>query len=283
MDDADLSLVDPRAPVLGAAIVTGAAGGMGQAIARVLAQQGRALVVSDLHAEPLERLAAELRPHAEVDVVAGDVNDALHRETVVAALHGRPLAVLAHAAGVSPTMADGRRIFAINFTATQRLVEAALPRMARGGVAVLIASNSGQIAASWLIDRVVKRLVAGRASLLASLLLRDPRLAYPLSKRAVQLYVPRMAPAFGERGARIVSLSPGMIDTSMGRQERAAQKMMEKMLAVTPARRMGDAREIAAVVAFLASPAASYISGTDILVDGGTVAGVAAAGGVMKL
>jgi NAD(P)-dependent dehydrogenase (short-subunit alcohol dehydrogenase family) len=271
-------------PAVGAAIVTGAAGGMGQAIARVLAQQGRALVLSDLLEEPLERLAAELRPHAAVDVVAGDVTDPGYSEALVAALKDRPLAVLAHAAGVSPSMADGKRIFAVNFTATQRLVEAALPRMARGGVAVLIASNSGQLLAGWLVDRVVKRLVARRMSLLAGLMLRSPRLAYPLSKRALQLYVPHLAPAFGERGARIVSLSPGMIDTSMGRQERAATRgMMDKMLAVTPARRMGDAREIAAVVAFLASPAASYISGTDILVDGGTVAGITAAGGVLKL
>jgi NAD(P)-dependent dehydrogenase (short-subunit alcohol dehydrogenase family) len=92
-----------------------------------------------------------------------------------------------------------------------------------------------------------------------------------------------MATAFGERGARIVSVSPGIIDTNMARQERAAEKVMVRMLAVTPAGRLGEPSEVAAVVAFLASEAASYITGTDILVDGGTVAGVTRAGGVLKI
>ena len=113
--------------------------------------------------------------------------------------------------------------------------------------------------------------------------LRNSRAAYPMSKRAIQLYAQAMAPAFGKLGARIVSLSPGIIDTSMGRLEQAAGPEMDKMIEVTPLRRMGEPSEIASVVAFLASSAASYISGTDILVDGGTIAGIRDIGGVMKL
>jgi NAD(P)-dependent dehydrogenase (short-subunit alcohol dehydrogenase family) len=99
----------------------------------------------------------------------------------------------------------------------------------------------------------------------------------------VQLYAKAMSPAFGKVGARIVSVSPGIIDTSMGRLEQKAGPEMDKMIAVTPLGRMGEPNEIASVVAFLASPAASYITGTDILVDGGTVAGIEAAGGPLKL
>jgi NAD(P)-dependent dehydrogenase (short-subunit alcohol dehydrogenase family) len=114
-------------------------------------------------------------------------------------------------------------------------------------------------------------------------MLRSSRTAYPLSKRAVQLYAIAMSPAFGQFGARIVSLSPGIIDTDMGRREQQAGTEMDKMISVTPLGRAGRAEEIASVVSFLISPAASYISGTDILVDGGTIAGIAAAGGVVKL
>lgn len=114
-------------------------------------------------------------------------------------------------------------------------------------------------------------------------MLRSPRTAYPLSKHAVQLYAAMMAPAFGRGGARIVSLSPGIIDTDMGRLEQRAGREMTRMIALTPLGRSGRAEEIASIVASLASPAASYISGTDILVDGGTVAGIAAVGGVMAI
>jgi NAD(P)-dependent dehydrogenase (short-subunit alcohol dehydrogenase family) len=270
-------------PPSGAVIVTGAAGGIGTAIARALAGEERPLILSDLRAEPLDTLAKELRGSTEVATVCGDIQDRDHVEALMAALGHQPIAVLVHAAGVSPTMVDGRRLFEINFTATVRLVEAAFPRMARGSTAVLIASNSGQLARHWLIDGAAKRLMRGRLSLLGRLMLRSSRAAYPLSKRAVQLYARRMAPAFGARGARIISLSPGLTDTGMGRREKAAEPLVEKMLAVTPAGRMGDVKEIAAVVGFLASDAASYINGTDIVVDGGTLAGVAEAGGLLRL
>lgn len=265
------------------AVVTGAAGGMGAAIATAFAREGRSLVLSDLHPEPLEALAKALGKDVPVAIVAGDVTDPAYPQRIVAALQTRAIGALAHTAGVSPSMADGRRIFAINFTATKILVEALLPNMAKGGTAVLIASNSGQMVARPIVDRAARRLLAGKTSIVGALMLRSPQTAYPLSKRAVQLYAQAMAPAFGAAGARIVSLSPGIIDTAMGRLENEAGPIMQRMIDFTPLGRRGRAEEIASVVTFLVSPAASYISGTDILVDGGTVAGIEAAGGVMKL
>jgi NAD(P)-dependent dehydrogenase (short-subunit alcohol dehydrogenase family) len=273
-------IADSSAP---AAIVTGAAGGMGAAIARAFAEQGHALILCDLHAAPLEDLAKSLANTVPVAIVVGDVTALDYPARIIAALGQRQIGALAHAAGVSPSMADGKRVFAINFTATKLLVEALLPHMAPGGAAILIASNSGQTIANFLFDRALRRVLRGGTSLILSLMLRNSRMAYPMSKRAVQLYVPTMSPAFGKMSARIVSLSPGIIDTSMGRLEQSAGPEMDKMIAVTPLGRMGDPLEIASVVAFLASPAASYISGTDILVDGGTIAGIAAIGGVLRL
>jgi NAD(P)-dependent dehydrogenase (short-subunit alcohol dehydrogenase family) len=265
------------------AIVTGAAGGMGAAIARAFAAEGRALILCDLHAGPLEDLAASLTSSAPVRLIVGDVTSADYPARIIAALGGRKIGALAHAAGVSPSMADGKRVFEINFSATRRLVEGLLPHMGEGGTAVLIASNSGQTIARPVFDKALKKAMSGKRSLILSLMLRSSRMAYPMSKRAVQIYAPQMAPAFGKHGARIVSLSPGIIDTSMGRLEQGAGPEIDKMIAVTPLQRMGHADEIASVVAFLASPAASYITGTDILVDGGTIAGIASIGGVLKL
>jgi NAD(P)-dependent dehydrogenase (short-subunit alcohol dehydrogenase family) len=266
----------------GVVVVTGAAGGMGAAIARSFAAQGRPLVLSDQKPEALHAVVEALAG-AEVVAVAGDIASPGYPQQVLDAIGQRPLGVLVHTAGVSPSMADGARVFEVNYHATKRLVEALLPRFAPGGVAILVASNSGQLVARPMFDRAVGRVLDGKPSLLMSLMLKSPRTAYPMSKRAVQLYAARMAPAFGRAGARIVSLSPGMVDTPMARLEQKAGPEMDKMIAATPAGRMGRPEEIAAVVSFLASEGASYITGTDILVDGGTVAGVAAAGGVMKL
>ncbi|WP_162527146.1 SDR family NAD(P)-dependent oxidoreductase [Sphingomonas solaris] len=267
----------------GVSVITGAAGGMGRATAFAFAREGRSLILCDLRQESLDRLAAEIDASAPVKLVAGDISATDFPARIATAAKERRIDALVHAAGVSPSMADGRRVLEINFLATKRLVEYLLPSMAKEGVAILIASNSGQIIARPMFDRAIRKLLRGKESVLVRLMLRSPRTAYPISKRAVQLYAQAMSPAYGSVGARIVSLSPGIIDTEMGRLEYKAGPEMQKMIDVTPLGRSGHADEIASVVAFLASPAASYISGTDILVDGGTVAGIDAAGGPMKI
>lgn len=94
-------------------------------------------------------------------------------------------------------------------------------------------------------------------------------LAYILSKAALNRLCRREAGAWGARGARIVSLSPGLIATPMGALEFERQPMKYDLLARTPLSREGTMLEIADAIEFLASAKASFISGTDILVDGG--------------
>lgn len=256
---------------------------MGAAVAAAFASEGRPLILCDLREASLEAVAAPLRDKVPVIILAGDITDPGFSAQIIAALNGGTVGALVHAAGVSPSMADGKRVFAINFTATQTVVEALLPHMTPGGAAILIASNSAQMIARPLFDRVVKKILRGNMPLIGKLMLRGPRTAYPLSKRAVQLYAVAMAPAFGKLGARIVSLSPGIIDTEMGRLENSAGPEMQMMIDATPLGRSGRAEEIASAVSFLASPSASYITGTDLLVDGGTIAGIDAIGGPARL
>ena len=100
-------------------------------------------------AAPLHQLGKD------VAVLPGSITDAAFVARLVEALHERPVGALVHAAGVSPTMGDAELMFAVNFDATGRLVQAVLPRMAQGSCAVLIASSSGYAAMSPQLDAAI--------------------------------------------------------------------------------------------------------------------------------
>ncbi len=270
-------------PQTGWTLITGAAGGMGRATARLVAARGGPLLLSDRDPGALSAVEQELSGQAEILCHTGDVLAEDYSNTLLSTLGDRPLGAVVHAAGVSPTMTDGKTLFAINYTATTRLTQAVLGQIMPGGVVVLIASNSGYFAARPFIDRGLRKLIKDKPSFIAWLARRDSRLAYLVSKRAVQLYVEAMAPAFGKKDARILSISPGVIDTAMTRGEDSNRGQIDKLIGVTPLGRMGQPEDVADVIKFLLSPAARYITGADILVDGGTCAGVVAAGGMLKI
>lgn len=247
---------------------------MGEAVARRFAGSGSAgdrLLLADVSAERLAPLAEELgAEHIRCDITSdSDVT------AVAGKLDGIDAAVLT--AGLSPTMASARTILDVNLTGTARVAEALLPAMRAGGVLVCFAST-----ASYYYDasafsaqlaeprnpQLYEALVAAGADV------QDTGLAYSISKFGVRQYVRRASAAWGKRGARIVSVSPGLIETPMGAQEFAQQPHMQTLLDMTPLARQGSADEVAAVACFLASPEASFVTGTDVLVDGGSVASV---------
>lgn len=273
----------------GAVVVTGSAGGIGGACVRAMAAAGTRFVLADRSPAPLAELAAEVEAAgAEAQIVVGDLGEPEAVEqlaTQVEQMGG--LRALVHAAGLSPTMAEARAIFQVNLVSTRRLVEALRPLATPGSVAVLIASQAGHMAAGGvtpalaavLDDPLSPNFPDGIREHGGAAATSEPGAAYALSKHGVQRMAVAEAPAWGALGARIVSLSPGIIDTGMGRQEFAAQPFMETMTQLTPVdRRMGRPEEIAAVVAFLCSPAASFVSGVDWIVDGGSTHQVTAGG-----
>jgi NAD(P)-dependent dehydrogenase (short-subunit alcohol dehydrogenase family) len=255
------------------AIVTGAAAGMGHASAVRLAAQGWPLILCDVNGERLEQAAAPLRADGgQVETIAGDIAAPDFIDRLIAMIGPRRIGAVVHAAGLSPTRGDAARILAVNYDATAQLVEAIRPRMAEGGCAVLISSSSGYYMSAPEYDAALKAIGPCEDSSSLLKIAPEPGLAYALSKRGVTRMVERQATAFGERKARIVSIAPGLIDTEMGRAESQDSAQMAAMLTKTPLGRYGTADEIAAVAVFLCSPEASYITGSEIKVDGGTLA-----------
>jgi NAD(P)-dependent dehydrogenase (short-subunit alcohol dehydrogenase family) len=256
------------------AVVTGGASGMGEAAALLLSEAGWPVLLSDLHADKLNHAAERLA--GEVEVLAGDISDSDYASKLIATLAGRQIGALVHCAGLSPSMADPARILDVNLAATMRLIDAACPHMAPGSCAVLFSSSGAHLmGSSW--DKRLKGVRTPEAVPALSSLVNGSGAAYTVSKRAVMLLVERMSPVFGARGARIVSVSPGIIDTPMGRVEMEQHAIMHEMMVNSPLSRSARPEEVAAIAVFLCTPAASFITGTDILVDGGKVATVVGA------
>jgi NAD(P)-dependent dehydrogenase (short-subunit alcohol dehydrogenase family) len=247
---------------------------MGMAVARRLGERGR-LILADRDEAHLQRQCEALR--AEGHEVAGVVCDVVDPEAVTrlaaaTAEHG-PLRVLAHVVGLSPSMADQRTILEVNLVGATRVHDALLPLAVADTAAIFVASLAAQIPppaaeVTALLDQPLAHDFAGRLEATLSQPLTTA-LAYQLSKYGLVRMCQRNAATWGAKGARIVSLSPGLIATPMGALEFERQPMKYDLLRRTPLGRQGGMLEIADVVEFLASDRASFISGIDLLVDGG--------------
>ena len=250
-------------------VVVGAGSGMGAAVAAALVGRRR-LVLADRDRAAAERVAADL--DGDTECVSCDLTD----PDDVGRLAGQvaTLGSLVVTAGLSPTMGVGERIFAVNLTGMAQLLQALDGALGGETAAVCFASIAGHGPASSeavaaAIDDPLAPDLPGRLCA-AGVDPTDPSTAYALSKLGVIRLVRRLAPSWGQRGGRIVSLSPGIVDTPMGRQELEQQPVMQPMIDLVG--RMGRADEVAAVARFLVSDEASFMNGCDVLVDGGFTA-----------
>jgi NAD(P)-dependent dehydrogenase (short-subunit alcohol dehydrogenase family) len=259
-------------------VVTGI-GGMGVACARRLGS-GRPLVVADFDGDKLDREAASLaRDGFSVTPHRVDVSDRASVDALASVAAGLgTFRTLVHTAGLSPTQASADRVLEVDMLGTDHVLDAFLPHVTDGSVAVCIASMAGYMAN--LPPQQEAALAAASTGELQATVGPVDELGfggtYSLAKRVNQLRVERFAGLWGPQGGRVVSISPGLISTPMGRQEleQGSTEQMEGMLAISPVPRFGTAEDIAAAVDWLASPAASFVSGCDLRVDGGVTAAI---------
>jgi NAD(P)-dependent dehydrogenase (short-subunit alcohol dehydrogenase family) len=256
-------------------VVVGAGSGMGAAVARELAPRGH-LIVADANVAGAQQVAAEMRADigGDVDVMACDVTDPVQVDALVTAIDDLDAIVVS--AGLSGSMAPGRRIFEVNLIGMARVLAAVEPLLRPGSVGVCFASMSGHRVPDngplmeALDDPLSPTFFDGITAL--GLDPDQPQLAYPTSKRAIIRMVRRLAPSWGARGARIMSVSPGINDTPMNRLDESRHPIMADFIKAGPLGRRGQPEEVAKVVAFLTSDDASFMTGSDVLVDGGMVA-----------
>lgn len=240
------------------ALVTGASQGLGWAVAELLAGHGASLVLSDLDPAAGERAAAALRQQGgTAHSVAADLSLPGAGEQLAQAALARAgrIDVLVCNAGVQgpagPIGAvsdeDWQRVMAVNLRAAMALTAGLIPGMAERGAGSVVLMSS----------------IAG---------LRGNRSIglYGLSKAALAQLARNLAVEWGPRGVRVNAVSPGLVRTPLAASLLADDSFMARRLAATPLRRVGEPHEIAAVVLMLASRAGGFITGQNLVVDGGT-------------
>lgn len=270
-------------------IATGAGRGMGYECGRALPSLVDHVILLDRVEESVARAADEIAASsgATVEPFVADVTDsaALGRLASRVAEVGT-LRAVAHAAGISPSMADWRRIFEVDLIGTALLAQALRPLATTGTATVNFASMAAVLRPSTPQDAELDKLMAdplqdGFLDKIREVVgpdLENTGTTYSLAKRGVKVFTQREAIRVGPQGARVVSLSPGLIDTPQGQQEAQEHPVMAEMLKATPLGRLGLSQEVAKVVAFALSDEASFLSGIDLLVDGGVVAAISAFG-----
>ncbi|MDT5070702.1 MAG: hypothetical protein QOH82_22 [Mycobacterium sp.] len=261
-------------------VITGGAGGMGVATAKIVGRE-RVVVLCDVRQDRLDAAAATLKGlGVTATIVNADVTDrqAVTRLLETASGLGTVASVI-HTAGVSPSMGDAEYVMRTNAVGTLNVNEAFYETAGEGAAIVNVASMAAHMLPEDLVPTAQFPLALQDESRFMTEMTsacgiapEEARsgLAYAVSKSFVKWYSTSQAERFNGRGLRIVSVSPGSVDTEMGRlEEKAGAGAMVADFAVP---RWGKPEEMADLLAFCAGEQAGYLTGTDILNDGGVIA-----------
>jgi len=262
---------------MGEVIVVIGAGQIGQAIARRVSA-GKHVLLADLHQGNAEATAGVLA-NAGFDVGTETVDvssrESVHALAQTATALGDVTGVI-HAAGVSPSQATPEAILAVDLYGTALVLEEFGNIIAPGGSGVVIASQSGHRLGALTAQQDAALATTPADELLALPMLQpgqvtDSLHAYQLAKRGNSLRVMAEAARWGERGARVNTISPGIIITPLARDELTGPRGegYRRMIELCPAGRAGTPDEVGTVGALLMGPDGGFITGSDFLMDGG--------------
>jgi NAD(P)-dependent dehydrogenase (short-subunit alcohol dehydrogenase family) len=272
--------IEQRGIAMTDVIVVVGAGSIGQAIARRVGA-GKHVLLADISLDKAEAAAKVLGDAGfEVTTTAADVSSrASVRALVETATAIGDVTGLIHAAGVSPTQASPETILKVDLYGTALVLEEFGNVIARGGAGVVIASQSGHRLPALAPEE--NRLLATTPAddLLALPMLQpdkvtEPLHAYQISKRGNSLRVMAEAVRWGKRGARVNTISPGIIFTPLAKDELSGPRGegYRRMIEGSAAGRGGTPDEVGTVGALLMGPGGAFITGSDFLMDGGVTA-----------
>lgn len=253
-------------------------GQIGQAIARRVGV-GKHVVLADLRQENAE-VAASVMSNAGYDVSVAQVDvasrESVH-ELVSNARNRGQITALIHAAGVSPSQASPAVILRVDLYGTAVVLEEIGEVIAPGGTGVVIASQSGHRLPALTVEQNIALATTPVEELLGLPFLQevnDPLHAYQVAKRGNALRVSAQAVRWGKRGARLNTISPGIIITPLAKDELNGPRGegYRRMIEVSAAGRAGTPDEVANLAALLMGPDGGFITGSDFLMDGGVTA-----------
>jgi NAD(P)-dependent dehydrogenase (short-subunit alcohol dehydrogenase family) len=261
-------------------VVVIGAGSIGIAIARRVSA-GKHVLLADLRQETADAAAKVLSDAGfEVSTAIVDVSNRASVEALVVTATGLgDVTGLIHAAGVSPSQAPPATILAVDLYGTALVLETFGRVIAADGAGVVIASQSGHRLAALSADQNALLATTPVDELLALPMLQpdqvtDPLHAYQLSKRGNSLRVQAEAVKWGKRGARVNTISPGIIITPLANDELNGPRGpgYRRMMDLCPVGRAGTPDEVGTVGALLMGSDGAFITGSDFLMDGGVTA-----------
>jgi NAD(P)-dependent dehydrogenase (short-subunit alcohol dehydrogenase family) len=242
------------------AIVTGANVGIGAAVAKVLADEGAAVVITGRRKDLLDQVVLDIqRKKGRALAVAGSVTDESHVRSVVdqCVRTFGTLNIVVNNAGIG---AFGKLLHEIDDATWHEMLDINLTgvfRMTRAAVPVMLKHGGGSIINMSSVGGVIG--FSGSA-------------AYGTSKGGLELFTKCVAMDYAQDGIRCNSVCPGLIDTPMAAPLLNNPDMKAEVLAAYPIRRVGTPEEVAKMVLYLASDDASWVTGSSFMIDGGLTA-----------